>query len=740
MPLFTLGMFLSLLFGFYLPIPLHVILPLHYFTVIALILSFYAVKQRPLLSYFSLGVLLGTLVCSLFSTGFYQYDFIKGQNSQYQINGEITNNQFPVDCSINKPVCLKTLHLKPIEIDSVKVKHSFFSPILAVRTDQFDLDIQKGNIVSFTAKLNRPLGYENSFGFNYAKWAFSNGIYAKGKTIGPIEVIDNNVSFSQQLINSIYSETEQYQYSEYFYPLLFAENKTLSSEQKEYLQINGLSHLFAISGLHIGILYILATYLFKTSLISLQSERKFILIRFLSISLVWGYVCLISFPVPATRAAILLSIWLLLTSTNLNLSKLNIFCLMVTSTFMIQPTGVLDVSWWLSVWAIAGIFIYHHHFVNTSIFDETNFLYRLKAACYFQWFLGLWLVPVSIFWFHGASAAGFWLNLILIPIFCILLIPSLFAASLFSILNLKYLSSLIFQISEMIFFFNEKLINILSIGVQWLSLPKGLVILVATITIFVIFRRCLTQTHLCAFAGVVCSLFLSDLLKTENDKLKLYVFDVGQGTSVLLSRNGQGMLYDLGPVFASGFSATDAVVAPNLLGLGIKQLDHVIISHSDSDHLGDIDAIKDFTSTVYSTSCPTETIVWQQTRIKPLWPKPAQDLSQYSDNDASCVLKVTDQLSGFSVLLTGDITNKVEAELVRLHFEKIINLTTEVIFSPHHGSKHSSSYPFLKATKATHIIHTAGVFNHFMINSLMMNNINIRNTVPAIRGSNNVFN
>ena len=142
MPLFTLGMFLSLLFGVYLPIPLHVILPLHYFTVIALILSFYAVKQRPLLSYFSLGVLLGTLVCSLFSTGFYQYDFIKGQNSQYQINGEITNNLFPVDCSINKPVCLKTLHLKPIEIDSVKVKLSFFSPILAVRTDQFDQDIQ----------------------------------------------------------------------------------------------------------------------------------------------------------------------------------------------------------------------------------------------------------------------------------------------------------------------------------------------------------------------------------------------------------------------------------------------------------------------------------------------------------------------------------------------------------------------------------------------------------------------
>ena len=317
MPIFTLGMFLSLLFGFHLPIPLHVILPSNYFTAIALILSFYVIKQGSLFGYFSLGVLLGALVCSLFSTGFYQYDFIKGQNSQYQINGEITNNLLPVDCSLNKPVCLKTLHIKPNEIDSVKIKHELFSPILAIRTDQLKVDIQKGNIVSFTAKLNRPLSYENSFGFNYAKWAFSNAIYAKGKTIGTIQVVDNNVSFSQQLINSIYAETEHYQYSEYFYPLLFAENKTLSPEQKEHLQINGLSHLFAISGLHIGILYLLATFLFKTSLISLQLERKFILVRFLSISLVWGYVCLISFPVPATRAAILLSIWLLLTSTNL---------------------------------------------------------------------------------------------------------------------------------------------------------------------------------------------------------------------------------------------------------------------------------------------------------------------------------------------------------------------------------------------------------------------------------------
>ena len=68
--------------------------------------------------------------------------------------------------------------------------------------------------------------------------------------------------------------------------------------------------------------------------------------------------------------------------------------------------------------------------------------------------------------------------------------------------------------------------------------------------------------------------------------VRLVVFDVGQGLSVLVQTSEHALLYDAGPAFQDGFDAGEQVVVPSLHALGLRRLDTLVISHADADHAG----------------------------------------------------------------------------------------------------------------------------------------------------------
>ena len=591
---------------------------------------------------------------------------------------------------------------------------SYFSPILFVKAELQEAPLKKGNIVDFYAKLNRPLGYENRFGFNYAKWAFANGILAKGKVLGQIEVLTHKQHMSQLLLNELYPLLSKYKNNAYFYPLLLAEKSLLTHQQKAQLQSFGLSHLFAISGLHIGVLFLVFCGFFRFALFFWLSPKKLFFISFVSVALVWGYVYLIDFSLPSTRAAILLSLWFCLKHYHWHTTKTWLFGVMTIATLIIQPTGVIDAGWWLSIFAVAGIFIFNHinhlgHASERGVFGET-----VKVALLFQLYIGLWMFPLSLYWFSGVSISGLWLNVLLVPIFCFIIIPGLFLAAFFILIGLNSLSDILFSQLDNLFTLILELSVYLSQTISWLALPIPLYGVAIALVVTLFLHRLIRQKTKIALFSFIVVLVLVKNVETERGALQTLVFDVGQGTSILLFREGKGILYDLGPVYASGFSATEAVVSPNLIGLGITQLDKVIISHQDSDHYGDISAINAILPNSLMVDCPTTSTIWRNTKLVRIWPDTNPKYTvQLSDNDTSCVLKVVDLLSNRSLLLTGDISREIELRLVERHNRGEINLRADLLFSAHHGSRFSSSYPFLKAVNATDVIHTSGVFNHF---------------------------
>lgn len=244
-------------------------------------------------------------------------------------------------------------------------------------------------------------------------------------------------------------------------------------------------------------------------------------------------------------------------------------------------------------------------------------------------------------------------------------------------------------------------------------------------------------------------------------------FDVGQGLSVLVKRNNHAILYDTGAAYPSGFTLSEAVILPYLQYSAIEQLDKLILSHSDNDHAGGLQSLLDniiinevisndtsiFKPTVAITTStkqtstkltiteptitksPRDTLVssntpltacqpqrsftWQGLRFDILWPlaqSSAEDSvsggkeinSGKQKNDDSCVILISDS-QGNKLLLTGDISSKVEQQLLQLYPQ----LNVDILQVPHHGSKTSSSQAFIRQLSPEIAVVSAGYLNRW---------------------------
>jgi len=179
---------------------------------------------------------------------------------------------------------------------------------------------------------------------------------------------------------------------------------------------------------------------------------------------------------------------------------------------------------------------------------------------------------------------------------------------------------------------------------------------------------------------------------------RVTLLDVGQGLAVVI-QTGQGVvLYDTGMAWQSGGSIAQQVITPFLQSRGITRIDRLVISHSDLDHSGGLDALEqdfDIGHTIVGEPL-ADTVAWR-CNAGPGWWQGAVHFEmlhpparhETTGNDASCVLRVSAGPHG--LLLTGDIEAAAERELV----QRQARLGADVVVVPHHGSMTSSSVPFI---------------------------------------------
>ncbi len=222
---------------------------------------------------------------------------------------------------------------------------------------------------------------------------------------------------------------------------------------------------------------------------------------------------------------------------------------------------------------------------------------------------------------------------------------------------------------------------------------------------------------------------------TQGSSMKVYCFDVGQGTSQLVRIPDDEGFFDI--LIDTGEFQYAASLVENLRDLGISELDIVIASHPHNDHMGGMDMIIEefpigefFTPRIPDSQVPTtysyermlEALIEKNVKVSVLDSETDLELpsgayaevfsptagDEWEDlNDYSGVLKIGYRKSSF--IFTGDAEAGVERKILEGGYDA----TADVLICGHHGSSTSSSWEFLNAVNPKYAVISCGKDNRY---------------------------
>ena len=203
--------------------------------------------------------------------------------------------------------------------------------------------------------------------------------------------------------------------------LTLGDKSLLKSDVKDNFSKAGASHILALSGFHLSIIYsLLALLLWRDKRNRLWNicVSTFILLS------VWGYVLLVGMPLSAVRSALMLTIYNFISISQRNTAPLNSLSLAALIILLLSPISIFDVGFQLSFIAVAFIMIFY------GPINDVMKIERLKYNKPYQWFTGMISVslaaqygtaPVVAYYFGRFSCYFLLSNFIAVPLAMILL-------------------------------------------------------------------------------------------------------------------------------------------------------------------------------------------------------------------------------------------------------------------------------------------------------------------------------
>lgn len=512
--------------------------------------------------------------------------------------------------------------------------------------------------------------------------------------------------------------------------LLIGEQENMANEDRLMYQTLGITHLFAISGLHVAILVGIVYFV----LLRLRVRKETALVLLLGILPV--YAVLAGGAPSVLRSVFMVSAVLFVRLFNLRVSIAHILLGSFVFFILWNPFMMYNIGFQLSYGATFGI-IYSNRFLTA---DQS----AIKSGLILTAISQVTLYPLLLFHFYEISLSAFLVNSLFVPLYTLFILPA----------NLVLLAlTFLFQpAAGFVFGMYEPLRGGIEKLMVWLSglpyqmwnpgKPEPWVLVALFVSVLLFYSLAEQGFRYRQLLVLIVPAVVFTLLPYFDPALKVAFLDVGQGDSAVIElpyRQGVyvidsgGLLrFDTEEFKKRGrpYEVGRQIVAPYLKGNGLSSVDVLVLSHADADHAegaeelfpllrikelhlspgsqaeGIIRDIAPFAKEA-AVRFPGRGSGWAKGGAIFRYLSPAD--AEYEGNNDSLVLLV--ESGEYRALFTGDLEEAGERDLEAAYGRALSRLT--VLKVGHHGSKTSSSQAFLELVEPKLSIFSTGIDNRY---------------------------
>ncbi len=532
--------------------------------------------------------------------------------------------------------------------------------------------------------------------FNYRKYLLSKGIKMISNN-AKVTLIKKNTNVFYTIKNLIIKKISLYKSHEYLSTFILGDTSNLDKDVKQGYSDIGIVHLFAISGMHISFFLLILNRIFK------KSKYKNIVIIFFLLF----FLFLTNFCESLLRCVMFFGL------SNLNkkfkFGFKNEILVIITALLLIIINPFLIYSIGFSFSIIITFFI----ILSSNLFKLKSYLLKtliMSIICFLS------SVPILAFHFFKINFLSIIYNVIFVPLITFLYFPLSLITFVLPIFDTLYYQLINILEYIVLHLNNFKLLTFI------ISKPNLIIILIYYIFLFLsvkVNKKYITFFFIILLININSSFFIN--------KPEVIFLDVGQGDSnILILPRGKALLIDTGGIYKNENSIVKNKTIPYLNSRGINQIQSLIITHGDFDHMGEgINLFNDFKVKEVIFNCGEfneleQDLIYVLANKKIPYYSCIKQLNidgnklyflnheiYDNENDNSNVIYM--ELNNYKFLFMADASIKVEKDLLKKY-----NLNNiDVLKVGHHGSKTSSGKAFIDNINLKYSIISVGKNNRY---------------------------
>lgn len=561
----------------------------------------------------------------------------------------------------------------------------------------FNNKYELGDVVKVIGENSIPKNNTLPNMFNYKKYLLSKNIYYVFK-VDNMELVSKNNNIFYKFKNYVRKRIEVSDKDGYLNALILGNSKYIDKSVMENYRINNITHLFALSGMHVS------TFAYVIEKILKNINKKFRLIITFIILLFISF--LASFTPSILRAIILYMFIEIKKLFNIKIDNSNILLIIFSFFVIFNPYYLYNLGFILS-FTISYFFLFGSKYIKIKNKVLNSLVMSMLAS--------LCSLPIIINNFYQINIIGFINNVFFIPYMSVVYIFSLIT---FAFPFMYFAFDILINVMESLSSFSTSVINI---NLSFAHL--NVVYIIIYYYVFVSFVKRKKIKRIVLLFVIILFFYIN---KFYNLGINVYYLDIGQGDSSVIRFKDKTILIDTGGVIYDNSKYVSNTYIPFLYSVGSKKIDYLIITHGDMDHIGNAKYI--------IKNINVSNVIFNCGNYNKLENELIDELLKYNIKYYSCIKKLDIEGNKLEFLNTSECNNENDNSSV-IYFnynnykflfmgdagiekekeilEKYNFKNIDFLKVGHHGSDTSSSKKFINVINPKYSIISVGKNNKY---------------------------